>query len=98
VGGGVAEDGSVAYGSGFTSVRTGLGRYVITFDTPFPTTPVVVVTKVFGSAAVDAGPAVQPGETAIIDFINATTVIVALGDVDGDLVDGAFEMLAVATS
>ena len=91
-------DGSIAYGTGFTAARLGVGRYQITFTTPFLTPPVVLVTKVFGSAAVDAGIAVEPGETAVIDQITATTAIIATGNDAGALADGAFEILAVATS
>jgi hypothetical protein len=40
--GSVASAGSVLVGLGFTAVRNSAGKYTVTFNTPFPSTPIVV--------------------------------------------------------
>lgn len=51
VSGCVNSNGSVAYGSGFSSSQTGTGSYTITFSQSFPSSPAVVVTPITGTGA-----------------------------------------------
>lgn len=48
----VNSDGTVAFGSGFTSVRTSPGRYTVTFSTAFGPLPVLLVSAIQSFASV----------------------------------------------
>jgi hypothetical protein len=93
--GNVGPDGQVVDGTGFTVTHLSTGRYLITFTTPFPATPTVLVTKVYGSVTVDAGTGVQPAENAIVDQASPDTALIATGNANGTLTDGAFGLLAI---
>jgi hypothetical protein len=85
----------VAAGEGFTISRTDVGRYLITFNPPFPSRPSASVTKIFGNPDIDAATGVDPGESAIIDLIQTNQMIVATGDSGGTLIDSAFTFLVI---
>ena len=86
----INPDGTIASGDGFTVVQLGVGRYQITFGTPFTGLPTVLATKVFGSPAVDAGAGVEPAENAIVDQVTPTMCIIATSNAAGGLANGTF--------
>ena len=91
----VGGSGTVDGGEGFSVVRQGPGRYRITFDTPFPIEPTVVVTNIFGSVSVDALTSVLPAENTLVDQILTTSTVIATGDDTGARTDKSFCFLAV---
>jgi hypothetical protein len=91
----VGGNGTVDGGEGFSVVRQGPGRYRITFDTPFPIEPTVIVTNIFGSVAVDAGTSVLPAENALVDQILPASAVIATGNSTGGRADKSFCFIAV---
>ena len=86
---------NVIAGEGFTVVRMGDGRYEITFGPAFPTRPAATATPIWGNPDVDAGTFVNPKTNAVIDLLQTNRMIVALGDPDGNLADGAFTFIVI---
>jgi hypothetical protein len=84
----VNSNGTPAAGDGFTVARLDQGRYEITFTTPFPTPPSVVVTQVWKSFAGTDGTNVVPYGNAIVDQILVGSTLVGTGLAD-DLLPGA---------
>ncbi len=91
----VNSNGTPAAGDGFTSTRIDAGRYEITFTTPFPTPPTVIVTKVWQSFEFTAGTSVDPQENAIVDQILFGSTVVATGSTTGVLTDSNFSFLVI---
>lgn len=56
----LAGDGSITKGTGFSAVQDVTGQYTVTFDTPFATAPIVLVSPFFGGSSTQlvAGPGV----------------------------------------
>jgi hypothetical protein len=83
----VLAGGSLSLGSGFTSSRTSTGVYVVTFTTPFPSTPVLTVSASVGAVG---GP--------FIAQTNGVTTIAAgvrITNGSGTSVDDAFDFIAI---
>jgi hypothetical protein len=91
----INTNGSIAFGEGFTVAVVSPGRYRLTFDTAFPTTPTVIVTNVFGSINVDAGADVEPAQNAIVDQADPASALIATADEDGDLTALSFGFIAM---
>jgi hypothetical protein len=91
----VNSNGSAAAGDGFTVARLGDGRYEITFTTPFPAPPAVIVTKVWFTFELEAGANVDTRDNAIVDRILSNATIVATGNTTGDLTDSNFSFIAI---
>jgi Collagen triple helix repeat (20 copies) len=92
----VNANGTIAFGTGFTVVVQGTGRYQINFTVPFASTPTVVVTNVYGSISVNAGVAVQPAQNAVVDQATPALALVATGDATGTLAALSFGFIATA--
>lgn len=75
VGGCISGDGVIEDGDGFTVVRTAVGRYTVTFTTPFPTTPAITVSMQGSTGAVEiinlAGSVTPSGSTFAVYCVNA---------------------------
>ncbi|MCW2714573.1 MAG: hypothetical protein JWN88_1620 [Frankiales bacterium] len=93
--GAVRQDGTVAAGGGFAAVRQGPGRYAISFAAPFTGQPTLIVTRVHEQLTADAGAAVRPGQTAVLDLVLPERAIVATADAAGALTDGTFTFVAI---
>jgi hypothetical protein len=91
----VNTNGSVAAGDGYTVARLGPGRYEITFATPFPIPPAVVITNVWGTFNLEGGTSVDTRENALVDRILSNAVIVNTGDTTGDQTDSNFCFIVI---
>ena len=93
---GVVDDGgNIRTGSGFTVATTSTGIRKITFTPAYAAPPTVIVSRVFGDPSVDAGTAVQPGQTAVVDQITAASAVIATADQAAARADGAFTFIAI---
>jgi hypothetical protein len=82
-------------GTGFTVTMLSTGRYRIDFAVPFPTTPTVLVTNIYGSITIDAGTSVQPAQNGIVDEAAPGFALIATGDQTGTLASESFSFLAL---
>jgi len=87
--------GGIRGGSGFTILRKGPGRFLVTFSAPFAGQPTLIASRVYGDPGLDASTTVQPAQTAIVDLVTASTAIIATGDAVGALADGGFTFVAI---
>nr|VFK36481.1 MAG: Concanavalin A-like lectin/glucanases superfamily protein [Candidatus Kentron sp. SD] len=79
----VNGNGSKKSGSGFSSQKTSKGRYVITFDLPFSSEPVVLASGAEHNKS--AAPFAEKGQcTVTVQFVNS-----------GDMNDGSFTFIAI---
>jgi hypothetical protein len=86
----VSDNGSKQLGEGFTSVRTGPGTYRVSYSVSFPSTPVVVVSPVNGSANDNLLTVLNPDR---FRFDIAAIDVTPSGE--GDSQDTAFTFLAL---
>lgn len=93
--GAVRQDGTVAAGDGFTAARQGPGRYAITFAASFTSQPTMIVTRVHEGLTFEAGEAVRPGQTAVLDLVLPDQAVVATANAAGALTDGTFTFVAI---
>ena len=91
----VDSSGGIRGGSGFTILRKGPGRFLVTFSAPFAGQPTLIASRVYGDPGLDASTTVQPAQTAIVDLVTASTAIIATGDAVGALADGGFTFVAI---
>lgn len=89
--GSISSTGGINAGTGFTVNKTGTGTYVITFTTPFASTPTILTTAMdSGSAAPNNASLSSPaatGFTAILRISGAST-----------LADASFDFVAFTTA
>jgi hypothetical protein len=79
------SNGSTYYADGVTVTRTGVGRYVVSFQPSFSTYPAVTITPVTGA----------PSVTATADLLSNAQVTVYLRGTAGTFVDTPFSIIAI---
>ena len=95
VSGAVSAAGTPSVAGDFTVVRIAVGRYLVTFTTPFAGPPVVVAARVYGDVSVDAGGSVEAGETVVVDQVLADRAVIATANKAAALTNGGFTFIAI---
>jgi hypothetical protein len=85
--GSVDINGATTAGAGFTSLRSGVGRYAVSFNIPFSVAPIVMIQPV-------GTPGIWGVPTSYIDFADGNGFVVQMYNPGGPTVDYAFNFTA----